>query len=176
MRKVVISLLIIIVAQGFILVDEETLVLVASVVWLDAAGGLIRSALKSVLEDKGDSIKEKFSWYLGAKKRLLELLIAKHESRKMMAEEMSQVYGAYVSELVDKGVAEYLKSVHVVSNYAVKNDLVQGGLSVVNDMLLEELEEVMTVADKPMESGVNWFKEGLGDRKLVEQSGDFARG
>jgi len=61
MARLYIFIIVLLVVNSFILIEEETLVLVSSFIWLDAAGGMIREALTKELEGRGDKIKETFS-------------------------------------------------------------------------------------------------------------------
>jgi hypothetical protein len=118
-----IFLVILIVGNSFILLEEETLVMIASIFWLDAAGSLIKGALTSEIENRGALIEEKFRWYLETKKRLLELLIKKHEYRKSVSGEIKEVYLGYIDWIVGSVVKNYLNQVVVGLRYERRMDL-----------------------------------------------------
>ena len=71
-------LIVFLVVNSFLLLEEEILIVFAGILWLDAAGGLIRNVLWTELEERGDKIKDKFKWYLLAKKKLMEHLLSQH--------------------------------------------------------------------------------------------------
>jgi len=69
------------VVQGFFSLDEEMLIILAGVVWLDAAGGLFRSVIEKELVYKGKSIRESFVWFLKKQSENVTELKTLHYSR-----------------------------------------------------------------------------------------------
>ncbi len=82
MARFFVFVIVFLVVNSFVMLEEESLVAIASFIWLDAAGSAIRVALTSELEGRGDKIKETFTWYMNTKKNLVNLLISKHELRE----------------------------------------------------------------------------------------------
>ncbi len=78
---VFVSFIIFLVVRGYVVLDEESLIIIASFVWVDAAGGFIKGALNTELIQKGDLIKQKFFWFLNVKAEILTKLVYLHELR-----------------------------------------------------------------------------------------------
>jgi len=161
MVRIIVGLLVILITQSFLFLEEETLILIASIFWLDAAGELIRKLLEKELEGKGDLIKEKFVWYLSMKEKLIGLLISKHEERKKIAEEVKEIYSYYIDQLLEHSVNNYREDSIVISQNEVKNDIVLTGKQVINDIALNEFEKIFKVVNDPKIGEKNWF----GDKK-----------
>lgn len=104
MFVVAIFFVIFFVVQGYIVLEEETLIILASFIWLDAAGGMIRNVIETELVSKGDTIKEKFLWFLTIKKELVQKLLAVHASRVELPTIVSSVYTYFLSRLLDSSL------------------------------------------------------------------------
>jgi len=99
MARFFVFILVFLVVNSFVMIEEESLVVIASFIWLDAAGGVIRQMLTSELEGRGDKIKETFEWYLQAKKNLINLLIEKHQERANLSKSILGLYDVYLEKL-----------------------------------------------------------------------------
>lgn len=163
MARVIVGGLIILITNSFLFLEEETLVLLASILWLDAAGSLIRNLLETELENKGDIIKEKFVWYLSMKEKLIGLLISKHQERKKVAEELKDIYNYYIETLVDKSINNYINDTITLSRNEIKNDIVVVGKQVINDIALDELDKIFKVIKDRSLGEKNWF----GNKKII---------
>lgn len=91
------------VIQGYLILEEETLIILASFIWLDAAGGMIRKVIEAELVQKGETIKQKFVWFLNLKKRLITKLIVLHESRVNIENVLLKVYEYSVGAILLNG-------------------------------------------------------------------------
>lgn len=67
----VIGIIIILITNGFVLLEEELLIVLAGFIWVHAAGKLINNLLKQYLIDVGLIIKNKYLWFLLKKKKLV---------------------------------------------------------------------------------------------------------
>lgn len=157
MRKINIFILVFLVTQSFFFIEEETLILLASLVWLDAAGGFIRKILESELENRGDIIKNKFSWYLQQKENLLENLVKEHKKRAEFVSDISKVYSYIVREVLEKIIAKVLLEEFIVERYLMGIDLEITGSSVVNDIFVNDLEKIMYSFDREEIEEKNWL-------------------
>lgn len=88
------------VTQGFLVLDEEMLIIMASVFWVDAAGGMIRKAINNELVLKGSTIKDKFVWFLDTKKLIILDLVKLHQERTKLPSQLNLLFGGVVSKLV----------------------------------------------------------------------------
>lgn len=68
MFYILIAIILISITQGFVLLEEELLIILASIIWVDAAGNLIQNLLKTELEYKSQVIKDKYLWFLKKKR------------------------------------------------------------------------------------------------------------
>jgi len=66
-----IGLLVIGVTQGYILVEEEILIIIGSIMWVDAAGKLIKEGIGVEIEGKSMDIKGKYEWFLDKKREIM---------------------------------------------------------------------------------------------------------
>jgi hypothetical protein len=62
MVYLVLSTVVLLVSNAFFTFDEETLIILASFVWFDAAGGLFKTMLDAELVHKVDAVRSKFVW------------------------------------------------------------------------------------------------------------------
>jgi len=57
--------------QGYIQIEEELLIILGSIVWLDAGGKLIKEGIAEQIEGKSREIKEKYEWFLNKKRDIV---------------------------------------------------------------------------------------------------------
>lgn len=100
MYNVIFLVVIVFVVQGFFSLEEEMLIILAGVIWLDAAGGLIRSVLEKELVYKGTLIKNSFLWFLQKQLENVETLKSLHLNRFISFHEFSQLMNYFLSILV----------------------------------------------------------------------------
>ena len=142
------SVLAILVFQGFILLEEETLIVLASFVWLDAAGGLIANSIKSELEHKGDSIKENYIYFLNLKKKTLESLITLHESRENLGSlYVKPLRDSFVLSLLESNTSSYSSGVRLNLQYLRKHQITSQGFLVINDVFVNRLHNIFNAVD-----------------------------
>lgn len=140
MSRFVVFIILFIVVNSFVVLEEESLVFIASFLWIDAAGSVIREALTSELEGKGDKIKEVFEWYLTAQKNLEEVLITKHKLREDLVKGLVGIYSLYLERLLDSVVKSYQEDYTNILTQERKNDIVERGLLLVNDLARKEIQ------------------------------------
>lgn len=140
MNGIIIFLLVLIVGNSFVLLEEETIVLIASIVWVDAAGGLIREALTTELEGKGDKIKETFDWYLYAQKELIGECLTKHVVREDAVAGTEGMYEEYIEGLLGGVYANYESNQNILANQERRHDLVERGLVLINELSRREMQ------------------------------------
>jgi hypothetical protein len=171
MNRLVAFLIIFLIGNSFLMLEEESVVILASLVWLDAAGSSIREALRSELESRGDVIKETFVWYLKAKTVLIGLLLSKHEGRTKLADDLSNVYGVFVESLLAAVLSGYHKDLKVVSHQERRNDMMEVGLSLVNELSRREIQIVLGHPSRwefsTIDKSLNWLDKAIKGRLLV---------
>lgn len=142
------SVLVILVFQGFILLEEETLIILASFIWLDAAGGLISNSIKSELEQKGDTIKDNYIYFLNLKKKTLESLILLHESRGNLGNTyVKPLRDSFILSLLESNTTSYASGVHLNLQYLRKHQITSQGFFVINDVFVNRLHNIFSTID-----------------------------
>jgi hypothetical protein len=63
-------------SNAYLTLDEETLIILASIIWLDAAGVVFKKLLDEELVLRVNGIRLKFIWFLEVKRQLVFSLIA----------------------------------------------------------------------------------------------------
>lgn len=135
--------------KGYILLEEETLIILASVFWVDAAGGFIRQTLESELVHKGDIIKENYLYFLQVKKDIILLLLELHERRVTLKTAYHAPLRSYImTQLLTDLLSAYNKHLVLSKKYIRKVDISAAGLSVVSDIFVNDLEKVLNLVDK----------------------------
>lgn len=160
MARFFVFILVFLVVNSFVMIEEESLVVIASFIWLDAAGGVIRQMLTTELEGRGDKIKETFEWYLQAKKNLINLLIEKHQERANLSKSILGLYDVYLEKLLNGLLLNYYKNAIVLSNQERKNDLVEVGMTIVNDLSRKELQLILQ-SDLKNVNNYSWLNNSL---------------
>lgn len=140
MSRYIVFLVLFLVVNSFVVLEEESLVVVASFLWLDAAGSAIREALTTELEGKGDKIKEVFEWYLTAQRNLENVLMEKHRLREDLVSSLVGIYTLYLERLLESIVKSYKQDYEGMIAQERKNDIVERGLLIVNDLARKELQ------------------------------------
>jgi hypothetical protein len=134
------------VLQGFILLEEETLIILASFIWLDAAGGLIYNGIKSELESKGDFVKENYMYFLDLKKDVLTSLLEVHKSRQNLdTRYLLPLRNYFVIQFLEKNLNSFLSGLVINVNYNKKKFVVSEGYLVINEMLQRKLEKIFSL-------------------------------
>lgn len=172
MSRVVFFIVLFIVANSFIVLEEETLVFLASVIWIDAAGSAIREALTSELEGKGDKIKEVFMWYLTAQKNLEEVLVQKHEVRQNLVKTLLNMYELYLDKLLDSVLSSYAYSYVILSNQERRNDIVERGMLLVNELSKKEMQISLGypgTSTSLIQNELNWLDNAVKGNLLIEK-------
>ena len=112
----VIVLFVFLVVQGYLVLEEETLIILASFIWVDAAGGMIKKVIESELVHKSVVIKEKFVWFLNLKKVLITKLLGLHESRLKLEGIISKIYEYFMISLLNDSL---LYSINLGQSYSI---------------------------------------------------------
>jgi hypothetical protein len=112
-------ILLFLVIEGYFVLEEETLIIIASAFWLDAAGGAIRNLLEEELVNKGNAIHGKFLYFLNAKKALLERLVALHKSRVEISTIINEICNYSINIGIVGACTAYLSSIQKTHNASI---------------------------------------------------------
>lgn len=140
MSRVIFFIVVFIVVNSFVVLEEETIVFLASIIWIDAAGSMIREGLTAELEGKGDKIKEVFMWYLTAQRNLENVLVKKHEVRQDLVQNVVGVYELYLDKLLESVLKSYASNYVLISKQERRNDIVERGLLLVDELSKKEMQ------------------------------------
>lgn len=146
MFHVVLSLLILLVSNAFLTFDEETLIILASFFWFDAAGGLFKKMLENELVYKVDVIRAKFVWFLSAKRQLLVDLIKLHKARLSLESHVVTANTVFVNAAVLDSLSLFLTAVDTRRKFGVYSWVSSLGSAVYYDRLVRSLEKTLTVS------------------------------
>lgn len=137
-------ILIILVFKGFILFEEETLIILASLVWVFAAGDLILQTIKAELEDKGDLIKDQYLFFLKLKRNTILSLLDMHKSRINLDEDyVAPLRNFFISNILNQYLNNYVRGLEINKNYYKKTAIAGQGQVVVNELLMTKLESIL---------------------------------
>ena len=136
------------VVNGFIVLDEETLIILASFAWVDAAGGFIRKALDSELVHKGTVIREKFFWFLNRKKEIGLELVSFYKDRKQYHKNLMTLYGFYSSKLIEELLTHYYSGKAALSQLDREILVSQKGEALPKEVLAKRLNFTVTLFNK----------------------------
>merc|ERR1712176_1387374 len=78
---------------------------------------MIKEMIWSELENRGNVIKEKFVWYLDAKKKRMEVLVDNHRSREVLVNELSAVYNSKKNSVVNKVISRSVYEWYLITYY-----------------------------------------------------------
>jgi hypothetical protein len=145
MTQVVLSVFAILVSQAFITFDEETLIILCSFLWLDAAGGLFKKLLEAELVFKVDQVRAKFVWFLALKKQLLTDLIRFHKKRAGLKSLVALLNNVYTHSLVLHSVVSYLQSARLRRKFETRARIIAMGSFVHYDRLVRNLKKSLVI-------------------------------
>jgi hypothetical protein len=134
------------VSNAFFTFDEEMLIIVATLFWFDAAGGLFKKMLESELVVKVDVVRSKFIWFLTLKHQLLEDLLKFHTSRISLGSALSLTNSVFLTLAVTEVVALYLATVTLRRKFVVSTWISLVGAGVYYGRLLSDLEQTLTLS------------------------------
>jgi hypothetical protein len=136
----------VLVSNAFFTFDEEMLIIVATLFWFDAAGGLFKKMLESELVTKVDVVRSKFVWFLTLKHQLLEDLLKFHTSRISLGSSLSLANSVFLTLAVTEVVALYLITVTLRRKFVVNAWISLAGTGVYYGRLLSDLEQTLSLS------------------------------
>lgn len=159
MFNLVVFILLYMISTGVLLLEEEVLIIIASVFWLDAAGVFIKKYLDEEIEGRGLVIKKKILWYYNKKISVLREIREFYIKKVYFSEWLSLTYNNYLLSLVESIIILYLKEEKVILKDSIKNDLVGFGLYLINEIFIESLEIMLLKYKTKEEMNLEFNKE-----------------
>jgi hypothetical protein len=126
-------------SNAFLTLDEETLIILSSFVWVDAAGGLFKKLLDAELVAKVSLIRSKFTWFLNLKRQLLVDLIRLHKTRLSLKSSFYVFNNLFVTRVVGDAVSLFLFGVDTRRKFDSRVRIVNFGIMVHYDRLVRNI-------------------------------------
>jgi len=111
MLELLVFCLVFIIVNGWVIVEEEILILLSAFMWLDAAGSFLNKKVWSSIEQKGDLVKEKIISQIHLRGEVLSILglIYKLNSSFLEREKIKEEYlKEFIRYIIKKIFVEYL--------------------------------------------------------------------
>jgi|JI71714B2RNA_FD_contig_111_174180_length_3071_multi_3_in_0_out_0_2 hypothetical protein len=147
MVYLVLSTVVLLVSNAFFTFDEETLIILASFVWFDAAGGLFKTMLDAELVHKVDAVRSKFVWFLSLKRQLLVDLIKFHRVRSSVKTSIKNLNDVFLSSLVYESLSSYIVGLTSRRKFDSHTRVVNFGVAVYYDRLVRNLEKTFVLTN-----------------------------
>ena len=143
MLVLVVFIVIFIIVNQFIVLEEEVLILLAAIVWLDAAGSFFKQFIWTSLENKGNIIKEKLLGYLNLKISILEMLIERLEKKRSYSKLNKLLRDVYILKFVSIVVLKYIWEWKIIKLDSLWNNVAYFGVYGINHNLKHSLKEIL---------------------------------
>lgn len=135
----IVFLLLFLLSNAFLTLDEETLIILSSFIWVDAAGNLFKRLLDIELVAKIELVRLKFIWFLKLKRQLLVELIRVHRTRLNLKENFYAFNNLFVVRLVGDLVSIFLWGVNIRRKFDSKSRVVNFGIMVHYERLIRSI-------------------------------------
>lgn len=146
MFYIIVMLCIMILTNGFILIEEELLIILAGFLWVDAAGKLINNFLLNELDYKSKLLKNKYVWFLKRKLKLDDLVIRGYYKRiYRFLRAHREVAEHFVPKLVVRNVEYIVKNLIIINKYDINLYLNGVGTALIKDQLILEVEQLVVI-------------------------------
>jgi hypothetical protein len=148
MFYIIITLLIISITQGFILLEEELLIIVASIVWVDAAGNLIKNLIENEVEVKSKLIKDKYEWFLLKKKESFNNLLNLYLKRLIFSNQIKKLEKDIIILLINNNILYFLTNFLILKEYNIIIKLINVGLLLIKKNFSQEVINILKILKK----------------------------
>lgn len=140
------------ISNAFLTLDEETLIILSSFIWVDAAGGLFKRLLDAELVAKIAQVRSKFTWFLRLKRSLLLELIQLHKTRIGLRSRFYSLSSLFVFRLLGEVTSTFLWGVTSRRKFDSRLRVLNFGILVHYDRLIRNIER---------DSAMSFFSEIL---------------
>lgn len=136
------------VLKGFVLVEEELLIILASIFWIDLAGSFIREILETELVYKSDVIKENYLFFLNLKKELILEIKELHESRLVLEESFYRPLQEYfVRYFLEEAVNSFLYNSVILDLNNRMLEIKGSGLLLIKENQIIDNESILSMVE-----------------------------
>lgn len=143
MVVVIVFIILFLITQGFVLIEEETLILLAGLFWVDLAGVFFKDFLISELEHRGAAIKSVYLKFFSFKEDNLMVLYSLHQKRLFICNEVS-IYSKsrniVLSNIFVNGLSSFLGYHNIGVKFLLKESIIFLGFIVISDIFLVSLK------------------------------------
>jgi hypothetical protein len=146
MFYLILAFLVLFIGSGLFTFDEEGLIILCSFLWVDAAGGLFRTALDSELISKVAVIRSKFSWYIISKREFVLDLLKIHNGRTALVQFVAFLNNWLMVSTVKNVLALTLVNLSSRRLYESQIWVLNFGVAVHHAKLIKVLESSLSVA------------------------------
>lgn len=145
MFYIIFALLIISITQGYILLEEELLIIIASIVWVDAAGRIIKDLLETEVEYKGKIIKDKYLWFLSKKKDSYSNLLMLYSTRINFLNSIKMLQIEIMMLLINNSFLYFYNNFLILKRYNIVIKLINIGLLLIKKNFSQEILNILKI-------------------------------
>lgn len=130
------------ITNGFILLEEELLIILANFFWVYIAGSFIKNLLINELEYKSSVLRTKYVWFLKKKLKLDDSVIRSYYKRFVFLRVDMETAEYYIPKLIENNIKYYYSASILVQKYLLGLGLVSFGKTLIKEIFAQELEQV----------------------------------
>lgn len=143
----------VLIGQGIIFFEEETLILMCAIFLLDVLGAFLVRFVFDELEARGDLLKVMLEWYFTLKIEILSLSIIRHQERLVYVGLYDKLINAILYDIVDYVITQFVITDEILFEYEVENDLIADTLEISLYVLCYDLAWLLSVVEEHKYSG-----------------------
>lgn len=165
---IVIGIIIILITNGFVLLEEELLIVLAGFIWVHAAGKLINNLLKQYLIDVGLIIKNKYLWFLLKKKEISIFLIRIYYKRMALIYLINDIQAFILINLINNSIIYFLNNSILLKKYNILLLLNNFGSILIKDIFMNEILVISNILIENKNyinsyTNVNYLNKNIGN-------------
>lgn len=145
MVNLLLLLIVILFSFAFFTLDEESLIILCSFLWLDAAGGLFKNLLDGELVHKVEVIRAKFVWYLSVKRLFLLDLLGAHTARLKLSLFVTTLNNHLLATLLTTLLSLFIETALLKRKYTAHLWVLNFGASVYHSKLVNKLDSSLSL-------------------------------
>lgn len=135
----IIGVIIILITNGFVLLTEELLIVLAGFVWVYLAGNLINNLLKQYLINIGLIIKNKYLWFLLKKKEINIFVIRVYYKRIVLMYLIKDIQKYLLLNIINNSIIYFLNNFILLKKYNILLILNNFGIILIKDIFINEI-------------------------------------
>jgi len=129
------------ITNGYILLEEELLIILASIFWVDTGGKFIKKLLINELVHKSSILKKKYRWFFRRKWVFDDIVIRTYYIRIMKFYRLRRESWQFVEqELLESYLLYILENNVVLAKYDINLQLYTIGITILKELVSERFE------------------------------------